>query len=120
MILFSRKFEFIELLLVCLTYVSPSVMWLIKSVLYQVLESDDLPTAICWKCVSKLDVCFELMQEHIRGQNVFRRQRFSQRMPLNCTQREVCWVIFLCCYHLLRLIYIDHVLWFTCISAGHV
>jgi hypothetical protein len=69
--------------------------WLNKSVLYQVLESDDLPTAVCLQCVSKLDVCFELMQEHIRGQNVFQRQRLIKQMPLNCKQREVSWVMFL-------------------------
>jgi hypothetical protein len=70
-------------------------MRLIKSLLYQVQESDDLPRAICWRCVSKLEVCFELMQDHIRGQNMFRRQKFSQQMQLNCNHGEVIWVIFL-------------------------
>jgi hypothetical protein len=67
-------------------------MWLIKSVPYQVLENDDLPTGICWKCVSKLEVCFELMQEHIKGQNLFQRQMAEQQVPLDWEQTEVIWI----------------------------
>ncbi|XP_021922421.1 zinc finger protein 184-like isoform X2 [Zootermopsis nevadensis] len=54
-----------------------------------VLENDDLPTAICWKCVSKLEVCFELMQEHLRGQYLFETQMARQQVPLDWKQTEV-------------------------------
>jgi hypothetical protein len=64
-------------------------MLFIKCVSYQVLESDDLPAEICKKCVAKLEVCFELMQEHIRGQNVFQRKIFTQQAPVNCKYTQV-------------------------------
>ena len=56
----------------------------------QVLENDGLPTSICWKCLSKLEICFELMQEHIKGQNEFRRLKlYGRAMPLAWENSEV-------------------------------
>jgi hypothetical protein len=60
-----------------------------KCVSYQVLENNDLPTTICRKCVAKLEVCFELMQERIRGQNVFQRKIFTQHAPVNWKHTQV-------------------------------
>ncbi|KAJ9577117.1 hypothetical protein L9F63_006325, partial [Diploptera punctata] len=55
-----------------------------------VLENDGLPTTICWKCLSKLEISFELLQERIRGENEFRRLNlFNQVMPLAWENSEV-------------------------------
>jgi hypothetical protein len=74
------------------SHVASSVMRLIKSVSYQVLENDDLPTAVCWECLYKVEVCFELMQEHIRGQNLFQSQMRRQQVPLHWKETEVIWI----------------------------
>jgi hypothetical protein len=66
-----------------------------KCVSYQVLESDDLPTAICRRCVANLEVCFELMQERIRGQNVFQRKIFTQHGTVNWKHTQVVAIKFL-------------------------
>jgi hypothetical protein len=54
-----------------------------------------LPTAICRKCAAKLEVCFELMQERIRGQNVFQRKIFTHLVPVNWKHTEVTGITFL-------------------------
>jgi hypothetical protein len=79
---------------VLLAYIPVSMMCLMKCVSYQILESDDLPTAICRKCVANLEVCFELMQERIRGQNVFLRKISTQRVPVNWKHTQVVAITF--------------------------
>ncbi|PSN51171.1 hypothetical protein C0J52_06073 [Blattella germanica] len=54
-----------------------------------VLENDGLPTTICWKCLSKLEICFELMQERIKGENEFRkRMMVIDALPITMEKTE--------------------------------
>ncbi|XP_046989882.1 zinc finger protein 479-like [Schistocerca americana] len=54
-----------------------------------VSTSDDLPTSLCWKCVARLEVCYEFMQDHFIAENQFRNQRIQYSVnPTTCATPE--------------------------------